>query len=420
MEEKRTRSKNFFRKANLIIDHYKKQYNEQPSDCFTSPGRIEILGNHTDHNNGLVMVSSIDLSIMAVTSKNDSSYVCYASDEFPPIKVDINDLTLKEEEKGNSISLIKGILFRMKELGYQIGGVNIYAISTIFRGAGISSSAAFEVLIAKILSYYYNQDAIKRVELAKIGQYAESVYFGKPCGLLDQTGIALGAINYIDFKNPDRPYIKRLMSPVKNYDLILVNTLGSHSKLTPLFAKIREDMSSLSSYFGKSVLREVGGRDFFAKENELKEKYSNDVFLRGKHYFDENNRVRKALIACEEEDEQTFLKCINESGLSSYYQLKNCYVENEQENLPRALLMTQEFLNGDGACRLNGGGFAGTMSCFCPKSRTEEYIKLMTEQFGPSNVKKIVLTKYGTRYVCSVDSIVNDEEMQNEVKGERK
>lgn len=416
MEEKKARSKGFFRKSNLIIDQYKRFYKEEPTDCFSSPGRIEILGNHTDHNNGLVMVSSIDLSIMAVASKNDSNYVSYASSEFPPIKININDLTYKEEEKGNSSSLIKGILFRMKELGYSIGGVNIYAISTIYRGAGISSSAAFEVLIAKILSYYYNEDQIKRVELAKIAQYAESNYFGKPCGLLDQMGIALGAINYIDFKNQDRPYIKHLTSPVKNYDLILVNTLGSHSKLTPLFSKIREDMSSLSNYFNKTTLREVGGRDFFAKEKELKETFSNDVFLRGKHYFDENNRVRRALKACEDNDELTFLKCIDESGESSFYQLKNCYVENENEALPQALLFTKEFLDGHGASRLNGGGFAGTMTCFCPKERSEEYILAMEEKFGKGNVKKIALTRHGTRRVCSVNEIVNDEEMQKEVK----
>lgn len=416
MEEKKARSKGFFRKANLIIDQYKRFYKEEPTDCFSSPGRIEILGNHTDHNNGLVMVSSIDLSIMAVASKNDSNFVSYASSEFPPIKININDLTYKEEEKGNSSSLIKGILFRMKELGYVIGGVNIYAISTIYRGAGISSSAAFEVLIAKILSYYYNEDQIKRVELAKIAQYAESNYFGKPCGLLDQMGIALGAVNYIDFKNQDRPYIKHLTSPVKNYDLILVNTLGSHSKLTPLFSKIREDMSSLSNYFNKTTLREVGGRDYFAKEKELKETFSNDVFLRGKHYFDENNRVRRALKACEDNDELTFLKCIDESGESSFYQLKNCYVENENEALPQALLFTKEFLDGHGASRLNGGGFAGTMTCFCPKDRSEEYILAMEEKFGKGNVKKIALTRHGTRRVCSVDEIVNDEEMQKEVK----
>lgn len=416
MEEKKARSKGFFRKANLIIDQYKRFYKEEPTDCFSSPGRIEILGNHTDHNNGLVMVSSIDLSIMAVASKNDSNFVSYASSEFPPIKININDLTYKEEEKGNSSSLIKGILFRMKELGYVIGGVNIYAISTIYRGAGISSSAAFEVLIAKILSYYYNEDQIKRVELAKIAQYAESNYFGKPCGLLDQMGIALGAVNYIDFKNQDRPYIKHLTSPVKNYDLILVNTLGSHSKLTPLFSKIREDMSSLSNYFNKTTLREVGGRDYFAKEKELKETFSNDVFLRGKHYFDENNRVRRALKACEDNDELTFLKCIDESGESSFYQLKNCYVENENEALPQALLFTKEFLDGHGASRLNGGGFAGTMTCFCPKDRSEEYILAMEEKFGKGNVKKIALTRHGTRRVCSVNEIVNDEEMQKEVK----
>lgn len=416
MEEKKARSKGFFRKANLIIDQYKRFYKEEPTDCFSSPGRIEILGNHTDHNNGLVMVSSIDLSIMAVASKNDSNFVCYASSEFPPIKINIDDLSFKEEEKGNSSSLIKGILFRMKELGYSIGGVNIYAISTIYRGAGISSSAAFEVLIAKILSYYYNEDQIKRVELAKIAQYAESNYFGKPCGLLDQMGIALGAVNYIDFKNQDRPYIKHLTSPVKNYDLILVNTLGSHSKLTPLFSKIREDMSSLSNYFNKTNLREVGGRDYFAKEKELKETFSNDVFLRGKHYFDENNRVRRALKACEDNDELTFLKCIDESGESSFYQLKNCYIENENEALPQALLFTKEFLQGKGASRLNGGGFAGTMTCFCPKERSEEYILAMEEKFGKGNVKKIALTRHGTRRVCSVDEIVNDEEMQKEVK----
>ena len=383
---------------------FKDYFKMEPVDAFTSPGRIELLGNHTDHNNGLVLVSSIDLNVLCLaTPTNDSKVVIY-SKGFPLMEVDLSDLEKRKDEEGESVGIVRGILCRFKELGYNIGGLKAATSTTIFKGAGVSSSASFELLVAKLLSYYYNQDSINPVELAKIGQYAETYYFNKPCGLLDQMGISLGSINFIDFKSLDNPYIRTLRSPLVNYDLVLVNCKDSYSSLTHLYSKIKDDMKLIANHFNKEVLREVSAKDFYSSKDELISKYGEDVYLRGKHYFEENARERKIKDAILKRDEKEFLRLVNESGESSFYQLKNCYVNDINENLPKGILKSKEIIK-DGAIRVHGGGFAGTILAIVSKDEVESYMKEMKQMFGQKNVRRIATNRFGTRFICKVEDV---------------
>ena len=390
------------------VDELKKNFVDffkiEPEDAFTSPGRIELLGNHTDHNNGNVLVSTIDLNILALASPIKEHKVIIYSFGFPIMEVSLDDLDKRNDEQGESIGIVRGILFKMKEAGYKVGGFIASTATNVFKGGGVSSSAAFELLIAKIMSFYYNEDKIEPIELAKICRFAEVEYFNKPCGLLDQMGIALGSINYIDFNNLESPYIRTLRTSLKDYDFVLVNCKDSHSSLTHLYKKIQDDMYSLSSYFNKKVLREVSRRDFLNAKDELIEKFGEDVYLRGKHYYEENERVRKAKDALFSKNQKEFIRLINESGESSYYQLKNCYVNNENENLPRGILKSKELIK-DGAVRVHGGGFAGTILVIISKNEVDAYIKEMRKMFGYKNVKKITTNRYGTRFICKIKDI---------------
>ena len=268
MEEKKT-SSNFVNRVKSLRKIFTNYFHIEPQDAFTSPGRIELLGNHTDHNNGMVLVSSIDLNILALATPVEENVIKIYSKGFPLMNINLDDLEVKENEFGESSAIVRGVLYKFKELGYKIGGLKVATSTTIFKGEGVSSSAVFEILIAKLTSYYYNEDKINPIELACIGQFSETTYFNKPCGLLDQMGISLGSINFIDFKNLDKPYIKTLRSPLVNYDLVLVNCKDSHSALTHLYSKIKDDMLVLSNHFGKDTLREVNPKDFFTSRKEL-------------------------------------------------------------------------------------------------------------------------------------------------------
>ena len=325
------------KRVNYLIDQFKKEFQNAPSDIFSSPGRIELCGNHTDHNNGKVLVSSIDLNILAAVRKREDNVISFISEGFDKIVVDLNELSINEKEYGKSVSLIKGVVFKLKELGYKVGGFEAFANSTIFKGAGVSSSAAFEVLIAKIESYYFNNDSIEPFKLAQIAQFAESVYFNKPCGLLDQSGIALGGINYIDFKSETNPVIKNIVINIPDYQFILINTGDEHTHLTHCYAAIKDDMKKVSEYFGVEKLRFADYESFKKQASKIINELGEDAYLRAKHYFEENERVSKAFEGLENKDYITLFEMMDESGVSSYYQLKNCYVENEEEKLPKAL-----------------------------------------------------------------------------------
>lgn len=375
-----------------------KNFETYPEDIFSSPGRIELLGNHTDHNNGKVLVSSVDCNILAVTKKLTNKII-FISEGYRPMIIDlgkgIDELQIRPREYGTSLALIRGVLKKLKDLNYQIGGFLCYCDSTIFKGAGVSSSAAFECLVGKIESYYYNDDKIEPFVLAQVGQYAESVYFNKPCGLLDQSGIALGGINYIDFKDTEKPLIHHLEIELDDYQFILINTGDDHTKLTPCYKAIKDEMHEVAQYFSKNVLREVDENEFYIKGEDIISKTSSRAYLRAKHYFEENHRVDKAFSALLNKDFKTFLQMMNESGESSYYQLQNCYVESENEKLPQALKFTRK-LDKDATIRVHGGGFAGTMLMVIPKSKLDVDLPPLIERFGKNNVMLVSLSKHGT------------------------
>lgn len=379
----------------ILKERFIKKFNIEPTDYFVSPGRIELLGNHTDHNNGKVLVSSIDLNVLSAVTPRDDKKIVFYSKGYKKMEVSLKRLRIRDTEKGTSLALIRGVLYRMKELGYKIGGFSCVSDSSVPRGAGVSSSAAFELMVAKIISYYYNNDSIPAFELAKIAQYSETVYFNKPCGLLDQSGIALGGINYIDFKSTSSPEINNLKIKIKGYQFIIINTGDDHSNLTHCYSEIKDDMRLISNHFNKNVLREVNEEDFYAAKEEIIAKYGMRVYLRGKHYFEENNRVQLAYDSLKNGNSIKLLEMMNESGVSSYYQLKNCYVSDEYENLPKALNRVKQI---DPKCysRVHGGGFAGTMLMIVSKDKVNEILPILHQEFGKKNIMKVNLVEYGT------------------------
>lgn len=379
----------------ILKERFIKKFNIEPTDYFVSPGRIELLGNHTDHNNGKVLVSSIDLNVLSAVTPRDDKKIVFYSKGYKKMEVSLKRLRIRDTEKGTSLALIRGVLYRMKELGYKIGGFSCVSDSSVPRGAGVSSSAAFELMVAKIISYYYNNDSIPAFELAKIAQYSETVYFNKPCGLLDQSGIALGGINYIDFKSTSSPEINNLKIKIKGYQFIIINTGDEHSNLTHCYSEIKDDMRLISNHFNKNVLREVNEEDFYAAKEEIIAKYGMRVYLRGKHYFEENNRVQLAYDSLKNGNSIKLLEMMNESGVSSYYQLKNCYVSDEYENLPKALNRVKQI---DPKCysRVHGGGFAGTMLMIVSKDKVNEILPILHQEFGKKNIMKVNLVEYGT------------------------
>jgi len=385
-----------FQSRKLNVDkNFFINFDERVADYFSSSGRIELLGNHTDHNNGLVLVSAVSLDILAGVRKTNDNYIKIISEGYPLMTININNLNLSPNEKGKSSAIVKGVVQGFLNRGYKVGGFICYATSNIFKGAGISSSAAYELLIAGILNSYYNNDELDKVELAKIAQFSEVEFFGKPCGLLDQMGISLGGINMIDFESIVTPKIAHVELDLDDYDVILVNTGDDHTSLTQFYSEIKDEMASIAKHFGKTVLREVNVEEFYGSLKELKKKYGGRAVLRAIHYFDENERVNVAYNAIKNNDIKTFLKCVNESGESSYRLLQNCYYANDiNQGITLGVVLSQRIIK-DGAVRVHGGGFAGTILAFVNKNESENYINKMSEVFGKENCNRVGLRKLG-------------------------
>ncbi len=360
--------------------------NDREITLFSAPGRTEIIGNHTDHQHGKALAASVDLDVIAVVSLNNSNTVNVKSKGYSMDSVDINDTQIKESEKNKSCAIIRGIINAFKEKGYEIKGFDAYTSSTVLKGSGLSSSAAFEVLIATIINDLFCEGKESKVSLAKIGQYAENVYFGKPCGLLDQTASSCGGFVYIDFKDTNEPIVKKVDFDFKNsgYSLCIVDTGGNHSSLTNDYADIFDELKNLCGFFNASCLREIPEELFFDKLPELKDKYSHRAIIRALHIYEENKRVENLKYALELENFDLFLELINESGNSSFKYIQNAYSLSDihSQGIPLALNLTENFLNKEGACRVHGGGFAGTIQAFIPTKRVLQYKNFIEEIFG--------------------------------------
>lgn len=367
---------------------------------YSAPGRTEIGGNHTDHNHGKVMAGAVNLDVIAVVSKNNDNRIRVKSKGFDEVDcVDLSNLTANEAEAGKSSALIRGVAAGIAERGGKIGGFDAYTTSDVLRGSGLSSSAAFEVVIGKILSGEYNNDAFSAVEIAQIGQYAENVFFGKPSGLMDQTACSVGGAITIDFKDPSVPVVEKVTFDLEKYGyaLCITDTKGSHADLTDDYAAVRGEMEAVAAFFGKKVLREVEEAEVLSHVAQIREKLGDRAVLRAMHFYAETRRAGELCDAVREDRFDDFLHKIVTSGHSSFEYNQNAYsVKNvKEQGVPLGLALSQEVLGERGAWRLQGGGFAGTIQAFVPKDLVETYRNTLDGVFGAGSCHVLSIRNFG-------------------------
>ena len=375
-----------------LKEEFKKTFNSEATHEAFSYGRFEVLGNHTDHNHGLCIAATCNLSIDTYVKINDTNHIRFKSLGYDFIDLDLADLDIKENEKFTSISLIRGIANYFKEHNFNIGGFDAVAQSNIFPGAGVSSSAAFESLIGVIFNALFNDNKIDKLTIAKAGQYAENKYFGKKSGLLDQIGCGFSNLSYIDFKDIDNPLVERIDFPFSDLKFVIVNTGGSHADLSDLYSAIPLDMYNAAKKLGVSYLRDASKED----DPSLTDIERN----RAKHFFSENKRVEKMKNCLENKDEQGFLDCINESRISSTKNLKNMMVDENYYGSPlEGTDLAMKAMDNLGAVKINGGGFAGSIIAVVPSNKLDKFMNVMKEKYGNDNVVEVYINKEGPRVI---------------------
>ncbi len=390
--------------SNLVryVDLYDEHVKRFSSDgwFFSSSGRIEVIGNHTDHNNGKVLTASISVDTLAFVSQISEKRVCISSCGYPVFSVDLANLDADKSEQGTSVSLVKGVAKWFLDNGLEIGGFEATMVSGVFKGAGVSSSASFEVLIAEIFNQLYNDGNVSKMQKAIASQFAENIYFGKPCGLMDQSAIALGGISMIDFKDTSKPEVESFAWPFADeVDIFIVNTGGDHSDLTDNYSAIRSEMEAVAKCFNQHSLRFVDKQEFLRLLPDLQTKVSGRAILRAMHYYDENERVEKAVECLKNKDIDGFMKIVNQSGESSYTMLQNCYAETDKaQRIPLALAIAKN-QKGVMAARVHGGGFMGTILAFVKKSYSNAFSDALKPVFGADNIFKLTIRDVGATEV---------------------
>ena len=369
------------------VESFEKIFSQREGlSLFSAPGRTEVGGNHTDHQHGCVLAASVNLDVIAVAAPRDDTVITVQSEGFEADRVDISDLTPRSAEAGRSAALIRGVCEGFVCRGFRIGAFDAYTTSNVLKGSGLSSSAAFEVLVGTILNHLYNEGKIDAVTIAQIAQYAEREYFGKPCGLMDQTASSVGGFVAIDFENPQKPLVRQVGFQFSDcgHDLVIVDTRGNHADLTADYAAIGDEMRDVAAYFGKDFLRQVAPETFYAELGQLKGKVSDRALLRAMHFFAENELAQQEAKTLEAGDFEAFKKQVLASGESSYCLLQNVFsvAHPERQEVPLAIALSKRMLAGKGAWRVHGGGFAGTVQAFVPVELTEEYCRAMESVFG--------------------------------------
>ena len=399
------RSLNFVQsRYNTAFDEFESIYGEADElSVFSVAGRSEICGNHTDHNYGKVLAASIDLDIIAIVKKTNDSVIRVKSAGFSEDVVSIEKLSPEFRDTGRSSALIRGVCDGFVKNGLKIGGFVAYTTSDILGGSGLSSSAAFEDMIGTILNYLYNDGTVDYIEISKISQYAENVHFGKPCGLMDQVACAAGGFVTIDFEDPKAPIAERIAFDLsaKGYSLCIVNTGGSHANLTDDYAAVPAEMKAVAAHFGQPVLRGLTEQQIIANAAALRKKCGDRAILRALHFIRENKRVERMLKALENGDTAEFLSIIKESGNSSANLLQNYYTPKApaEQGITLACAIAAEILGDDGAYRVHGGGFAGTMQAFVPHNRMNAFRENMEAVFGKGAVTELSVRPLGA---CAV------------------
>ena len=387
-----------------LVDRFAEEYGaDREVRLYSAPGRTEIGGNHTDHNNGVVMAAAVNLDVVAVVSPNEDNVVRVKSYGFDKIDdVDLSILTPQKREMEHSAGLIRGVAAGFVEAGGKVGGFDAYTTSDVLRGSGLSSSAAFEVCMGAIFRGEYNDNDMEKfsqVKIAQIGQYAENVFFGKPCGLMDQTACAVGSAITIDFKDPANPVVgtAKFDLATHNFALCISDTKGSHADLTDDYAAIRHKMENMAEQFGKPVLREVDEQEFLKAIPSLRSKVGDRAVVRAIHFYNDCRRAADLCAAIRDDRFEEFLQLVIEGGHSSFEFNQNAYsIKNPQEQgVPLALAISQKVLKGRGAWRLQGGGFAGTIQAFVPVDLLEEYRAAIDALFGEGSCHVLSVRNYG-------------------------
>ena len=366
---------------------------------YSAPGRTELGGNHTDHQRGCVLAASVSLDLMAAAAPNGTSTVVLKSEGYDILRIDIADETVHPEEINQTASLIRGIAAAIRQRGFQPQGFNACVISDVPGGSGLSSSAAFETMIGVIFNHMFCANALNPVEIAKIGQYAENVYFGKPCGLMDQMACSVGGAIAIDFEQKEDPVITKIPFSFADsgYQLCIIDSGADHADLTEDYAAVPAEMKSVAKYFGKEVLREVPEDQFRKEIASLRKACGDRAVLRASHFYKENDRVKTETEALFAGDFQTYLKTAEESGQSSFMYLQNVYSSRfpEQQAVAVALMTAGHLLAGKGMCRVHGGGFAGTIQAFVPTEDAEEFRRNMDSVLGEGSCRILQIRPYG-------------------------
>lgn len=369
------------------IDRFTELFpSEKEIEIYSAPGRSEVCGNHTDHQNGMVLATSVNLDAIAIVAKAEEPVIRLVSGDFPMEEVNVADLSMKEEEQSTTTALIRGVAAGMKERGHKVGGFTAYITSDVLMGAGMSSSAAFESLIGTILSGLYNDMKVSSIEIAQIGQYAENIYFGKPCGLMDQMACSVGGMIFIDFKEKEHPEVRQVHTDFEKagLSLCIVDTKGSHADLTPDYAAVPAEMNQVAQALGREHLREVPRETFFKEIPKLWKETSGRAVLRAIHFYEEEERVLRGVKSLEESDYPGFLSVIKASGDSSAKYLQNIYSPKDvdSQNVTVALAVSESILGENGVCRVHGGGFAGTIQAFVKNEAVAAYKEQIEAIYG--------------------------------------
>ena len=391
-----------------LIEKFQKTFGDKDILMFSSPGRTEISGNHTDHNHGKVLAGSINLDCVGIAAKNDSPVVHIISETFhQDITVDLNHLEPSERKAGTE-DLIKGLLKGFLESGYEIGGFDALVTSNVISSAGVSSSAAFEMLLCSMINRFFNEGRMDTVAYAHIGKYAENVYWDKASGLLDQMACAVGGLITIDFVEPAVPKVEKIDFDFASQDhsLIIVQTGKGHADLSADYSSVPNEMKKVAEYFGKEVCAEITEEQVIENLQAVRKFAGDRSVMRALHFFEENRRVDAEVAALKEGRFQDFLENITASGNSSWKWLQNCYTNSnyQEQGISIALALTELFIAGKqkGACRIHGGGFAGVIMAMLPNGIVDEYVAYIEKALGEGSAYRMSIRPYGA--IC-----VNDE-----------
>ena len=353
---------------------------------FSAPGRTEISGNHTDHQHGCVLAAAVDMQTEAEVRLNGTHLILIDSEGFAPVTVDLDDLSVHESEKNTTAALVRGVAAAFQARGCKLCGFDAKVRSTVLPGSGLSSSAAFEVLIGRILNGLFFENKLSAIEIAQIGQYAENVYFGKPSGLMDQMASSVGGLVFIDFADPRAPIVEKVDFDFSHcgHTLCIIDSHASHADLTDEYAAIPTEMKQVAAFFGKEVLNDVDEQAFYASLPALRESCGDRAVLRAMHFFEENQRVKFQVRALHNDNFSAFLTYVNDSGRSSWLKLQNVTALGaaKHQEMAFTLALCKKLLNGGGAVRVHGGGFAGTALAFVPNDRFAEFKACVEQALG--------------------------------------